>query len=483
MRSKLFLLACLTGPAVLGYAAAHGLERKIDEGLHENLAQAYPGTDVSAARTRDACRVPEIRREQPVCTTVDILIAMQWSSLAVTGVTFLMLALISLAGRYAAGNRRLLLRVFRPGLYLTMITACVIALVDGALSVGAVWYGEPLLIGGVHIQLVIALGIGAVVGVYGAIMGARKAMTKTISKVQGKEILETDAPEIWRHVRELSEKLGARPPKNIVVGLDPNFFVTEARVACPGKTLRGRTLYLSLPLSRILTPDELWAVVGHELGHFIGEDTKFSLRFYPIYRGASEALVALLHGSEEGRQRGGLNIAALPAAMLLRHFLESFAEAENGIGRERELAADKVGAQLCGERNYAAALVKIHAFSPIYAGTYDYLNEKVTSGLPDANVAVFFASTAAAKSSKEALVGITEGRMTHPTDSHPPLADRLAALSVTLESVEAAALLTSPNPTAASLVRGHQEIEKRLTDELVVWLVDSGQIQPPKPAT
>ena len=79
----------------------------------------------------------------------------------------------------------------------------------------------------------------------------------------------------------------------MVVGLDPNFFVTEARVRCLNGTLSGRTLYCSLPLARILSRAEFDAVIGHELGHFRGQDTQFSQRFYPIYRGTADSLRAL----------------------------------------------------------------------------------------------------------------------------------------------------------------------------------------------
>jgi Zn-dependent protease with chaperone function len=91
--------------------------------------------------------------------------------------------------------------------------------------------------------------------------------------VVGLSIQEQQAPLLWERVRDVALDLNALPPEHIVVGLDPNFFVTESEVRCLDGTCNGRTLYCSLPLSRILTINEFIGIIGHELGHFKGEDT------------------------------------------------------------------------------------------------------------------------------------------------------------------------------------------------------------------
>jgi Zn-dependent protease with chaperone function len=125
-------------------------------------------------------------------------------------------------------------------------------------------------------------------------------------------------------VNEVAQRLDALPPEHIIVGLDPNFFVTEAEVQYPGGTCNGRTLYCSLPLSRILRTEEFIGIIGHELGHFKGEDTKFSQQFFPIYRGTVNSIAALQHS---GGQGSGV-IALLPAIALFSYFLECFSVAE-----------------------------------------------------------------------------------------------------------------------------------------------------------
>ncbi|MFD2022059.1 M48 family metalloprotease [Pseudocitrobacter faecalis] len=51
-----------------------------------------------------------------------------------------------------------------------------------------------------------------------------------------------------------------------------------------GERLTGNTLYLPLTYLSLLNEAEIAAVVGHELGHFTGEDTQYSLRFAPSTR-------------------------------------------------------------------------------------------------------------------------------------------------------------------------------------------------------
>jgi hypothetical protein len=82
----------------------------------------------------------------------------------------------------------------------------------------------------------------------------------------------------------------------VVIGLRGGFFVSSgAKLLRPGETrLEGRTLYLPLPYLPLLPSDELAAIIGHDLAHFAGADTGYSLRFLPIYAGVQRSLNAVL---------------------------------------------------------------------------------------------------------------------------------------------------------------------------------------------
>jgi Zn-dependent protease with chaperone function len=274
-------------------------------------------------------------------------------------------------------------------------------------------------------------------------------------------------------VKTLAAKIDALAPENIVVGLDTTFFVIKAEVKCLAATLKGRTMYLSLPLCRILNEGELTSIVGHELGHFKGEDTRFSRRFYPIYRGATDAIASL----ERMRSESAMAIALIPVLSVLSYFFESFATAESEIGRQRELAADQVGATVSNPQNAASALVKVHAFSDCWQSALQRMRETINVGNPVNNVSAMFAGFVVENSSQAILIGLENQSLPHPMDTHPPLNVRLQAIGVSISEVESAALDTSPQGSAAEMIDDYEKLEKELTKVQQTLMEKAGEVR------
>ena len=159
---------------------------------------------------------------------------------------------------------------------------------------GAIYYGESALFGRIHVFVIVAIGLGALVGVIAIARNAFSLVRKAQTAVIGKALSQSEAPTLWSRVEGIADRLHALHPDNIVLGLDPNFFVTEANVVCLSGSCVGRTLYCSVPLMRILTMREFEAIIGHELGHYKGLDTKYSQKFFPIYRGTANTISELL---------------------------------------------------------------------------------------------------------------------------------------------------------------------------------------------
>lgn len=478
VKKVFFLLVCLVGPAIIGFVGSRGVEYKLDESFRKAIAIKNPGDRYSDIRLRHVCASPKAREALgSVCIDIDMLVLMQRGALLVGVLSLLMVALISLGGKIAAKNRTALLTLFVPGLYITMGTTCLIVIINAALLFGTIWYVESILIERVHIGIMLGLAMGAIFSVLAMIGSSFRALKKATSFSLGKALFEKDAPELWEFVKNLATKVGAQPPKNIVVGLDPNFYVTEANVLCLDGVLTGRTLYLSLPLSRILAREELTAVVGHEFGHFIGYDTKFSSRFYPVYRGATGALFSLGFGAKSKKRNIGVFLASLPAIQILGYFLDTFSTIEREISRQREIEADKVGAALGGKKNLAVALVKIHAFTPNWAGMNDLIIKQLSEGLSVGNMSALFSQVVSEKANKDALKGLAEAHMIHPTDTHPPLVDRLSSLSMSMGHVEDDSLVVAPPDPAIRLIRHHEKIETDLSNVRQTNLIRSMRVQ------
>ena len=294
------------------------------------------------------------------------------------------LVLVALCFRCRA-DRTLLIRIFRPGIYASTILVATLLLLQWLLFSGLFYgFGFGRLAGDDYFWIVL-LGVVAVVGAFFIVRPILTGVPRAKTTVVGVQLKENEYPRIWDFMRHLAAQVGARNPDNIVVGFTPNFFVTEATVDCISGTLEGATMYLSLPLCRILSTQELSAVVFHELSHFKGEDANFTIHFYPIYRGISDSLYGVSNASAQFANIGsyipiaGFKVMFLvaslflfPSIYLLRFFFDAFSYAENQISRERELAADALAAHVQGSEPIANALVKLAAFSSIWDGVVQW---------------------------------------------------------------------------------------------------------------
>lgn len=231
-----------------------------------------------------------------------------------------------------------------------------------------------------------------------------------------------EAPGLWRFVGELARRQEALQPDSIVVGLTEGFFVTEVpvRLMPEDRVLDGRTLYLPAPYFGLLDGRELAAIIGHELAHFSGRDTVYSQRFAPIWTGLARA-VATLH-----REEGSTPIL-LPASRLGLHAMHAFNTAVAHWSRVRELEADRAGSLVSGPEAAASALLRtgvIHAH--VVAALGDAAGRPADA--PPDLVADVLARVAA-----EGLgnpIEQVDRQQPHPTDSHPPVGQRLQVLGV-----------------------------------------------------
>jgi hypothetical protein len=161
--------------------------------------------------------------------------------------------------------------------------------------------------------------------------------------------------------------------------------------------------------------------------------------------------------------------------------LESFAVAENRISRERELAADQVAARAVDAYTFATALVKIHAFMPCWEAVLQQMRKTLEDGKQFVNVSSLFAAVTGEVAQPQILEGLGDCKLSHPTDSHPPLGVRLQSLQVPLADVSQDALHVSPETPAVSLFSDFELSEEQPTDIEHSLLIQSGQVKLPEP--
>lgn len=466
MGDRIFLAVILLGVPLFAFAVSYQIESTFEPKWQTAVREQFPDIEqakLDAMPLRRYCREVAESSELPICSWYPHVQMMQRGSLITAGLGIALISAIFLMSRIAHGNRTSLVLFFKPGLYLTLAALIALSLLHAGLFLTAAILGQIATIG--HLiffgfLLILAIGLGAALCVVLLLRAMILMLRRPVTPVIGRAVSEQRGPLLWQYVRDLARRIDALPPENIVVGFDNNFFVIDADVKCFSGALKGRTLYLSLPLCRILNEPELRAIIGHELGHFKGGDTAYSRRFAPIYRGAGEALATLRQNMSESIT----GLAILPAVSVLSFFFDSFNTAAMEISRERELVADGIGAQLSGKENAASGLVKAHAFADAWESALQRMRETLADGKTVPNVSALFGDYIAETGSAASFVGLDDQHLAHPMDTHPPLKARLEALGLSLESVEKNALVTQPERRAISVIDQYQRIEEELTE-------------------
>ncbi len=362
--------------------------------------------------------------------------------------TFVLLIGYTGAAVFAGANRALNAAIFPILMPLSVWTVVLLIVLQGVILTSIVAIIALPLAPLLYWTLLVIIGSGALIGAASMISVLRGATTAKPVGVLGRAVVRGEAPMLWGFVDEMSDLVGARQPKTIIVGLEPTFFATAAPVVTPESrgSIRGETLYLSLPLMRLLKESELRAVVGHELGHFHGEDTAYSMRFAPVYHRLQAAIVGL-----DGADRKPNSVATLPGSTILNFMLSMFSRNERRISREREFEADQVGASVSSPRDVAVSLSKVAVFAPLWGKVRADNVARLSEGKIARNLSRIYADAALYDVNHHALgdymTKLLRTRLTHPTDSHPPIADRFEALPFQPTSLTIDDLTSQSGPT------------------------------------
>lgn len=175
---------------------------------------------------------------------------------------------------------------------------------------------------------------------------------------KAQEVTESDAPQIYSTVRNLTQRAGLPMPKVYIIPNDtPNAFAT-------GRNPENSAVAVTRGILDILDKDELEGVLAHELAHVQHRDILISTIAATI-AGAITLLASMarwaaifgLGGRDENNNLFGtlaMAILAPIAAMMI----------QMAVSRSREYAADKGGATLSKKpQSLASALQKLEEFS------------------------------------------------------------------------------------------------------------------------
>lgn len=205
--------------------------------------------------------------------------------------------------------------------------------------------------GGMAIALVLAVVMN--VGAYW--FGDKIAL----SMAKARPVTETEAPELFRVVRDLAAKAQLPMPRVYVIEqAAPNAFAT-------GRDPDHAVVAVTAGILEVVNERELRAVLAHELGHVGNRDT-LVMAIVASVAGAISMLAQMAQWSMIFGGRGDDDEGVNPIAMLVGIIVLPIAAmfVQLAISRSREFGADDSGAALSGDPlALASALRKLDAYS------------------------------------------------------------------------------------------------------------------------
>ena len=364
-------------------------------------------------------------------------------------------------------SRVLLARSFPVVAFVALLGTGIVALGQALLLAGGVYVGLEYFTGETSGAIVAVVGVTALGTALMVMFSALRMFRTAETSVVGIPIQPIDAPHLTRIVGNISRQLKTKAPDNIVLGLDANFFATSAHVRTPvtKKPLKGNTLYLSLPLMRMMSDAETRSIIGHEMGHFSGNDTAYSHYFAPAYTGLGEAI------SKMDVNWNSWRALSWPAKIMLSYILSAFGHAERRISREREFRADQLGASVSSPEDSTRALLKSSALAAIWNAEFGEMVERVQRGRFSRNLSKNFVERTRYDIDLDKLAGLAalslDSQIPHPTDTHPLTRDRIVALGIDPEphvDIDAFKQSLFPKKTIVSSADSFERIEEQVTD-------------------
>jgi len=266
----------------------------------------------------------------------------------------------------------------------------------------ALFVGAGGLIAG-EAGLIMALAIAAVMNVF-----AYWNSDKMVLRMHGaREVDAVSAPDLYRMVNRLAQRANLPMPRVYIMDNDqPNAFAT-------GRNPQNAAVAATTGLLRRLSRDEVEGVMAHELAHVANRDTLI-MTITATLAGAISMLAnfALFFGNNRNNPLGIIGTILVMVLAPLAATLVQMA-----ISRTREYAADKLGAEICGNpRALASALDRISGGSAI---------ENPAAEANPASAHLFIANP------------LRRGGVDALFATHPPMAERIRRLEAMAGSVRA----------------------------------------------
>jgi Zn-dependent protease with chaperone function len=437
---------------IVGLVIADNVSQKYDAQFQAAVAEAYKVTEAKVVEAgidlHKLCSDTKTASSfSDACSYINQIDLLKTASFYTLILGLVLLVFIYLIKLVIGLNRARLAALFAPVATITIAVISISILLQGAILIYGFYIAEVVYTEHYHPKIIILLALGAIITSYALIKAAFGALKSKPKFVFSEKITSENGSKLINLVKDIANKIGSEIPTNIIVGIEPNFYITAGKVeiAETGEILEGTTMYLSLPFLSIFSKEELSAVIGHELGHFKGEDTVYSIRFYPAYIKLYNAINNVQQNNSDSQ-----SIFSAIAVAPLSFVLNEFSTTERTIGRIRELEADKAGSSVNGSLPLISSLLKVSEYGAIWSDlrryNIDTLNEgKIYSNLTTCytDFSNNFFENLNFEASSETLLAST---ISHPTDTHPTIVERMHSLKIDRDKLNKELMKPSQTP-------------------------------------
>ncbi len=170
---------------------------------------------------------------------------------------------------------------------------------------------------------------------------------KMVLRMYGaRQVTAHQSPELYRMVEQLAQRANLPMPKlYVIANPQPNAFAT-------GRNPQNAAVAVTTGLLEQLSTEEVAAVVAHELAHIRNRDTLI-MTMTATLAGAISGLANMAMWFGAGRRDNGIGPLATIAMIILAPIAAMLVQM--AISRTREYAADRAGAEICGNPMWLAA--------------------------------------------------------------------------------------------------------------------------------
>jgi Zn-dependent protease with chaperone function len=266
--------------------------------------------------------------------------------------------------------------------------------------------------------------LGVILLIFGGMIVS--ALWVTFDEPQGTPVDAGKFPKLVAEIEDLQKRLATIPIHRTIIVPEFNAFASQTpRLGVFG--WQRNTLALGLELMLTLSPQEMRAVIAHELGHLSRNHSKFAGSIYRVRR----TWANLFTKFKENQRLGSGLINRFFYWYIPRFDAYSFV-----LRRQNEYEADAASAELTSRDTAGAALMKVEIIGAHLSHRYwrDFYAQTLNSPQPRRMAFAALAEDLRAVPLDPDHVALYRqmalARQTDLEDTHPSLADRLKGLGL-----------------------------------------------------